>query len=296
MTSACLLIGNGINRCCGGLSWEELLQKIAHRYFISTDTVSSCPIAFEQLKCAVLSRNIKLQSDEFAFDILAELDTLQTDKYAEILEQFMKLHFHNILTTNFDYLLERTLIADYQYDKYTHYVVIPQETKCSRIRHSKINDVNIYHIHGELGKKGTICLGNVHYATNLKAIMDTVLDYCKETDTYSLKEKVFSDDLISWAQFFFTRDIYIVGLGLYDCDMDLWWLIAYRRQLILSGEKRINNKVVYYYLFNEEKDQQFKECLESMSIEVRERKIDNKDWKSNYIAVAEDIRNCLLEE
>ena len=73
-----------------------------------------------------------------------------------------------------------------------------------------------------------------------------------------------------------------------------------RRYVILTkygyiGEI-LNNKIVYYYLFNEEKDQQFKECLESMSIEVRERKIDNEDWKSNYIAVAEDIRNCLLEE
>lgn len=295
MTKACLLLGNGINRCCGGLSWENLLQKIAYKYFTSSDNISSSTLAFEQLKCTVLSRNIKLQSDEFAFEILAELDNLQQDKYNEIVGYFTKMHFSNILTTNFDYAIERSLIADYQYDKYTRCVVMPQETKCSRIRHSRINDTNIFHIHGELGKKGTICLGNVHYATNLKAIMDTIFDYCKETDTYALKTAVFGENnLISWAQFFFTRDIYIVGLGLYDCDMDLWWLIAYRQQLFLSGEDRIKNKIIYYYLFKE-KNQQFIECLKSMNVDVRERQIKNADWNTNYIELAKDIKNCLVE-
>ena len=296
MNRACLLIGNGINRCCGGMSWEELLQKIAYKHFLSTNVALSSPLSFEQLKATVLSRNMQVKSDGFAFDILAELDTLQKDRYGKILAHFTKMNFSNILTTNFDYSIERSLIPDYQYDKYTRSVVIPQEVKCSRIRHSEINDINIYHIHGELGKKGTICLGTVHYATNLKAIMDSILDYCKEKDSYSLKEEVFSNDsLISWAQFFFTRDIYIVGLGLYDCDMDLWWLITYRQQLLLEGEKRIKNKIVYYYLF-EEKNQQFKECLESMGVEVRERQVIDKNWVTNYIEVAEDIRNYIVEE
>ncbi len=141
--------------------------------FASSDNISSSTLAFEQLKCTVLSRNIKLQSDEFAFEILAELDNLQQDKYNEIVGYFTKMHFSNILTTNFDYAIERSLIADYQYDKYTRCVVISRN-KMLAYSSFKINDTNIFHIHGELGKKSTICLGNVHYATNLKAIMDTI--------------------------------------------------------------------------------------------------------------------------
>lgn len=242
MDNICLLIGNGINRCCDGMSWETLLQKIASNYFTSQDTVSSSTLAFEQLKCTVLSRNINLKSADFASEILAELDSIQQNKYNDIIAPFLSLPFSNILTTNFDYSLERALIADYRYEKYTRYVVTPQETKCSRIRHSRINETNIFHIHGELGKPGTICLGNVHYAMNLSVIMDSLLDYHKESDDHILKDSIFqSDNLLSWAQFFFTQNIFIVGLGLYDCDMDLWWLIAFRRQLLLSGDKRINN-------------------------------------------------------
>ena len=98
MTKACLLLGNGINRCCGGLSWEDLLQKIAHKYFASSDNISSSTLAFEQLKCTVLSRNIKLQSDEFAFEILAELDNLQQDKYNGSI--YFSENFHSTISSS----------------------------------------------------------------------------------------------------------------------------------------------------------------------------------------------------
>lgn len=288
----CLLIGNGINRCCGGISWESLLSKIANRYFTSKDTVESSILAFEQLKCAVLAKNINVSSEGFAFDILKELDMLDRSLYSEIYSHFLELPIKNILTTNFDYAIEKTLTEDYQYEKYTSKVVTPQETRCSRIRHSNINEKRIFHIHGELGKKGTVCLGNVHYATNLSSIMHHLLEYDKDNDSYVLKSSVFSDELISWAQFFFTEDIYIVGLGLYDCDMDLWWLIAYRQQLKLDGNDKIKNKIVYYYLY-EQKNQNFKDCLESMGIEVRELKIENNKWKDAYINVSNNIKSCI---
>lgn len=288
----CLIIGNGINRCCGGMSWETLLLKIASSYFVSKDTVNSATLAFEQLRSTVLSRNIRASKDSFAVDILAELNNLDQPAFNEIFNNFKSLPVRNILTTNFDYAIERAYVEDFDYKNYTRNVVMPQEIKCSRIRHTKIDDeIKIFHIHGELGKQSTICLGYVHYAANLNAIMNNLLDYDKATDTHSLNENVFKNELISWAQFFFTDNIYIVGLGLYDCDMDLWWLIAYRQQLIINGNNHIKNQIVYYYLFKEKK-QAFKDCLEAMGIEVRELQVDNdKNWREAYIKVAEDIRD-----
>ena len=290
--SHCLIFGNGINRCCGGMSWETLLSKIASEYFASKDTVKSSTLAFEQLRCTVLSKNINVTSENFAFDVLNELDALEHSLYTEVYSCFLSLPIDNILTTNFDYAIERTIIKDYQYDKYTKNVVMPQETKGSRIRHSIIDGKKIFHIHGELGKKGTICLGNVHYATNLSSIMNTLLDYDKNSDTVRLKSSIFEGELLSWAQFFFTSNIYIVGLGLYDCDMDLWWLIAYRQQLKLERDIRIKNEIVYYYLY-EQKDQSFIDCLKAMGIDVRELQIEDGNWKESYIRVAANIKTCI---
>lgn len=289
----CLIVGNGLNRCCDGMSWETLLTKIAYNYFVSENTVSSPVLAFEQLRSTVLSRNIVASRDNFAIDILSELNQLNQEKFNEIFSKFKRLSFENILTTNFDYAIEKAYIKDYEYKTYKRNVVMPQEIKCSRIRHTKIDSKpNIFHIHGELGKSSTICLGYVHYAENLNAIMNNLLDYNKEIDTYSIKATVFENELTSWAQFFFTEKIYIVGLELYDCDMDLWWLIAYRHQLITSGDFRVKNKITYYYLF-EEKQQSFKDCLEAMGIEVREQHINESKWKDAYIKIAEDIKEQL---
>lgn len=285
----CLIIGNGINRCCGGMSWKDLLSRIASSYFVSKDTVDSSTLAFEQLRGTVLSRNINVQRSDFALSILEQLNELNQPEFNSIFNHFKLLSIKNILTTNFDYAIERAFVNDFDYKNYTRNVVMPQETRCSRIRHTKIdNETNIFHIHGELGKHSTICLGYAHYASNLNAIMSNLLNYDKSTDTDSLKNEVFNDELLSWAQFFFTKNIYIVGLGLYDCDMDLWWPIVYRHQLITSSDPRIKNKITYYYLY-EERKQSFKDCLESMGIEVKELQVADQKWDDAYISVAEDI-------
>ena len=287
----CLLFGNGINRCLGGMSWEELLLEIANKYYVSPDTVKSSPIAFEQLKNAALLRNLNLDSDGFAYDILKQLDLLQQDKYSEIMTEYLSLNVQNILTTNYDYCIERSIEKDFIFEKTSLNKMFYQERKRSTKRHFKIGDRRIFHIHGELGLKTSICLGNVHYADNLKAIMDRILLQSNENE-YCLNEKVFSEELLSWAQFFFTDKIFIVGLGLYECDMDLWWLITYRRQLYLEGDRRINNTIIYYYLY-EEKDQNFKDCLEAMGITVLERRIENNKWEETYRGIAKEIRDRL---
>lgn len=288
----CLLIGNGINRCCEGKSWEELLKEIARNNFVSEHLVDTNTLAFEQLRFTVLSKNFKVKADDFAFSILEELNNLNQKKYNEIFAYFLELPITNILTTNFDYAIERALVPKYKYEDWTRHVVMPQETKCSRIRHTIIERRSIFHIHGELGKRGTVCLGNVHYATNLGSIMDKLLDNDRETGDYKLKEEVFGSELLSWGQFFFRDNIYIVGLGLYGCDMDLWWHIAYRQQLLLNGDKRIKNRIVYYYLYTEI-DQCFKNCLEAMGIEVRECQIRDDSWKDTYINIAKNIKESM---
>lgn len=293
---SCLIIGNGINRCCGGISWDDLLSEIARNYFLSNDKAESSTLAFEQLRNVTLSRNINVSKDTFAIRFLKELNNINQQKFNEIFIKFKSLSIENLLTTNFDYAIEKVFVNDFSYENYTHKVVMPQETKCSRIRHTKIDDkTRIFHIHGELGKQSTVCLGYVHYATNLNCIMSNILDYDKITDSYSLKEQVFNEEIISWAQFFFTHNIYIVGLGFYECDMDLWWLIAYRQELKLTGDNRIKNKIVYYYLY-ERKNQGFKDCLEAMGVEVRECEIVNENWEESYIKVAEDIKTNLGEQ
>ena len=61
---------------------------------------------------------------------------------------------------------------------------------------------------------------------------------------------------------------------------------------ICEGDKRVSNRIIYYYLF-EKKDQNFKDCLEAMDVEVRELQIKGNDWKDAYIDVADNIKTYI---
>jgi hypothetical protein len=51
----------------------------------------------------------------------------------------------------------------------------------------------------------------------------------------------------SWIDLFFTKDIYIFGLGLDFVESDLWWLLTYRaRSKYYKSRFLINNKITYF--------------------------------------------------
>ncbi|MNY09062.1 hypothetical protein D3C86_1419540 [compost metagenome] len=51
----------------------------------------------------------------------------------------------------------------------------------------------------------------------------------------------------SWIDLFFTKDIYILGLGLDYVESDLWWLITYRaRNKFYKNRVSISNKISYF--------------------------------------------------
>lgn len=290
-----ILFGNGINRCFDGMSWKSLLARIANSYFVGTDDKISSTIAYEKIANKILSNNVKLTEETFAYDILKNLDSLKKG-YSNIYTVFLSLPIENYMTTNYDYAIERSLITDFEYSKFTKNVTLPQEIKCSRLRHITLNGKRIFHIHGELSKPTSICLGTVHYATNLNKLMEYIV-YTDESGNSTLRDDIFSGGSIqTWAEYFFTKNIYIVGLGLYDCDFDLWWLITYRAQLLTQGDSRIKNTITYYYLHEGDSDHEFKDCLETFYIKVKENTIDdNQTWNDAYIRVANDIKKQIAD-
>ena len=62
----------------------------------------------------------------------------------------------------------------------------------------------------------------------------------------------------TWGEKFYTSNIGIIGLGLTECEVDLWWLITHRAFLYYSNyEKlrdRLKNKIVYFDIIDERKN------------------------------------------
>ena len=61
----------------------------------------------------------------------------------------------------------------------------------------------------------------------------------------------------TWGERFYTSNITIIGLGLSDCEIDLWWLLTHRAYLYYSNycglRERIKNNIIYYDIVDDVK-------------------------------------------
>lgn len=112
----------------------------------------------------------------------------------------------------------------------------------------------IYHIHEDLRNARSICLGYENYAgtlQHLRSIIATKKGVQKErkpANILALENNDFKLD--SWVKIFFTDDTHIIGLGLTQSEMHIWWLITYRAFLYYSNrfgaKSLISNTITYH--------------------------------------------------
>lgn len=214
--------------------------------------------------------------------------------------KFVDLGYKTIITTNYDYILEE-LLKDF-YDK-NEIGGNDSERKYSLYRYRQMGEIKIYHVHGEANVPSSICLGYEHYAGIIEKMIN---DISRKTKTNTKDPRIL--DIIknpteskgdkTWAIKFFTMDIDIVGLSLYESEIDLWWLITYRAFLKFAhslGRKLINNKIRYHGIKSRDKGKEKihikkKNMLENMDIEYIEHDFLRNNYEASYIQIARKIK------
>lgn len=246
---AAILIGNGLNRCYkGAIPWGMLLQDIADEYGVSFNHNNPFPLEFESITNQILSKE-KAPSDAVYKKLKQKISRIVNEQKPEANSLHVlftnELPVNHILTTNYDYMLEYSYSAvwtSYQLQKDA------AETKYSIYRQANIGQKRFYHIHGESRYPTTLCLGYEHYAGYLSKMRE----YLKAAPNIPQKiNKVQLPEKESWLNLFFTHDIYIVGLTLDSCEIDLWWLLTYRAYLYYSNDSGLRslmkNKITIFY-------------------------------------------------
>lgn len=169
-----LFIGNGLNRCYyNDLAWNNLLEEIAKEYDIKMNSCNNFPMEFECIINQILKKE-----EEPSDRIYSEVKSKIVDKIRRIKEidnplheRFMKIPVHAVITSNYDYLLERAYNGDECVDKCsTKRKGGHTEKKYSKKRYTTIKGKRFYHMHGELSEPDTLCLGSEHYAGYLAKI------------------------------------------------------------------------------------------------------------------------------
>lgn len=261
---AALLIGNGLNRCYedndSQISWSSLLQKIAKDDNVPFNDSNSFPLEYECLVNSICEKRNKsgkpLHFDAVLIETktaIAEQVEAQFPPLNSIHHRFMNLPIDEIMTTNYDYVLERTFSPNISLQSIKASRVVDKnnraETKYSLKRKLALSQKIFHHIHGEANDPDSLCLGYGHYADSLTKIRDYVKGKVRVSNgsisTFSKNSAEQSLAAKRWCDLFFTHDVHIVGLTLDVCEIDLWWLLTYRAQLFHSNSG-IKNEITLY--------------------------------------------------
>ena len=269
-----VLIGNGLNRAVNNqaISWEKLLKKIAENCNPKVDTDNEFkpyPLLFEEI---LHNRNgeFKMRLKELKNEI-ARL--FYDAKPSNLHKTLVKSGFSHILTTNYDYTLEKVINPNFINEKGQTQRNSTNETLNSLRRRSifksthlpvdfPVSELSIWHIHGEIKQRlapskrklttdsNSIMIGYEHYG-NYLAEIQKYLKGERRPGTIRIIERVQSEpfQIRSWVDFFFFGTLHITGFNFDFSENHLWWLLNYRANLLSSGilKPKKASKIIYYY-------------------------------------------------
>lgn len=247
-----LLLGNGVNQLEGlAPGWDGLLKQIAAKHGCKSDASLSNILGYEMLEQQILRNDPKATVRSVRQSIADGVQTKalleKRDWSGSVHAKLTALPVNTILTTNYDYALERSLDAGFQPVRFS------TETTYSLRRFHDAGGKRVFHVHGECEKPNSICLGYEHYAGTLQKIREQIVLSTGKTmpgKGYSFQLADVLHGLTekpadSWIYDFFLEDVYILGLSLDVSELDLWWLLSYRSKQRTAGRLPIENRVVF---------------------------------------------------
>jgi hypothetical protein len=287
-----LFIGNDINNLVPGNSWSNLLDELKTFCCVGGEAINNGNKPFPLLYEEIFLRSLRtrhqpeIKVKEFISRKFLDL------KPGAIHERIMGMEVANIVTTNYDFLLEgkvpganKGVIAERLY---------------SVFRHSIVNDKKVWHAHGDCRSPASINLGFEHYGGQLQQIRNYVATGTNYT-TQKLPDQLpfitrWERGKInghSWTELFFTDHLYIFGFSLDFVETDIWWLLTFRARQLFALKKPIRNKI-YYFVPTEwvSRSREKLDLLEVNGVEVIGQ-YPGKDKAKYYAAVLSHIEKGL---
>lgn len=300
-----LLLGNGLNLLIDKDKWEwkNLLTRCLKQNFklVGADkkTVPYTHLYEDMyLNAKVANSTLELDVKKGIADKLKELTDSQNEKFNDIMQNLLSIDFDDILTTNYDYSIE----------KYFNNVEPPPQssgTRKERIYSIRRNNVvekgntekRIWHIHGEAEFPESMMLGYDHYCGSIAKISEylksgksgeeKIENFLEGNKFHYIVRKIkFSQNVHdikyrSWLDAIFLSDVHILGLGLGFSEIDLWWVLNKRYRYIKETFQHAPNNIYYYG--NTSSD--IKDMLEAYGVNVDNtttRKLSNDEWNILY--------------
>jgi hypothetical protein len=283
-----LLVGNGPNRVLpDSLSWGALMQSLrgiagmregGHEF-------KPFPLHFEEIRNSFLARNPRARESEFLGMVAEATKAMRPNA---VHRRLTRLAVSDILTTNYDDCLERSLAATARVDNFD-----TNETKHSLFRRSRIGRRYFWHIHGDIFNSGSVLVGHDRYVegcSRIRRYQDAKLGILFKAHSSPLCAHFLTPDVKldprkphSWVDLLLLRDVHIVGFGLDYTEVDLWYLLSLRQRLRANPSPNRNTlrrtRIVYHHIGEQDEGLRQKfELLASFDVEVRVWSLRGVDW------------------
>ena len=286
-----LLVGNGINRCFGQVSWEEEIKKV------STGNIDegkdklvenvSYPFRLILETGDCVDDAMRLYSEDLYNPELCE-------EQRKLLSNLLSKDYDIILTTNYSYEIERCLCDDFKCEKERRNSY--RKRTCEGKKAEELFglfryyefDFNgrkkyVWHIHGEAIKPESMIMGHYQYGKLLGLLYQYSSDLISRYKV--CKTRGFDYHPLSWMDYFMLGDVYTVGFGMDMSEADIWWL-ANMKKRHFSG-----NGGIHLYEPNMDLDYNYakKKLAESYNIDVVTEKVGRKGYLEYYNRLCEKL-------
>jgi hypothetical protein len=223
------------------VSWSDLMHALRHEAGMRPDGHESkpFPLHFEEIRNGYVARTPKAGEASFLRLVAGKMATLQ---HNALHRRLVGLDVDNVLTTNYDDCLERSLAHTANVDNFD-----TNESRHSLFRRSRIGSLYFWHIHGDIFRPNSVMLGHDGYvesASRIRRYSDPTLGIPFKAHAEPLKAvfrapggRILPRRPHSWVDLLMLRDVHIVGFGLDYTEVDLWYLLSLRQRLRHSASK-----------------------------------------------------------
>ena len=225
-----LLVGNGINMAFHDPSWENLVKDEL--------AFSKSDLTYEEIQSIPATMQIVLATKDHVDDRLklmaGALEKQEiTEERKAFLTDILKLPMDAVLTTNYSFELERAAgfnksIASYRRKLVRTKQETPSKDSFRLYQYYPLNHASLWHVHGDIAKPNSIIMGHYFYGKLLRDIQNYVASFMH--DYHDAVSRGIAYKPKSWVDYFLLGDVYIIGLGLYLCEADLWWLLCCKKR------------------------------------------------------------------
>lgn len=274
-----IFVGNGVNLLTmNAKSWQDVLRELSQLVGDPSLIDFMDYVPFTLFYEAICSKYFKRgeKSDIALKRHIAKL--LSSMKHNPYHSEIVKLGFPHIITTNYDYCLENSILSSVPL---VHDDLRP-ENRYSVFRRTKIDTSYVWHIHGEVDKPSSIMLGNEQYGGHFQKIR-TYLTTQNTSPFISGRRDFEKEKIYSWVDVFLRDELHIVGFSFDYSEIDMWGLLSYKARL--HREKKVNCGQTYYYHWTHKPennpDKAKIRLLESLGVNVI-KLFDIKDYSKEY--------------